>query len=171
MYSRPHLHHRLSKLFFWMIKVCADGTFFAFTGGSELVTWPELTPFLTLKRGIGNSAFFFFFFFFLRRLWWERTAQKGAPRLTAENLVVWRNFLLYRKISKGWLRAWWSSIRHPLSVAESSSQKKISIIAERRQFFQVFYRGIAMPSRQKLWMLNTRLEGVLPFNIFHKGTF
>ena len=40
-----------------MMKVCADRTFFAFTGGSGLVTGLELTPFLTLKREIGNSAF------------------------------------------------------------------------------------------------------------------
>ena len=133
---------------------------------------------------------------FWRRLWRERTAQKGAPRLTAENHVVWRNFPLNRKISNGWLRAWWSSIKYPLSIAESPIQKEIFliadlrkfyqvsnsvaespirkeifIIAERRQFFQVFYRGITMPRTQNLWMLNTKLEGVLPFQTLHKGIF
>ena len=40
------------EIIFWMMEVCVDGTFFAFTGGSGLVTWTELT----LKREIGNSA-------------------------------------------------------------------------------------------------------------------
>ena len=111
---------------------------------------------------------------FLRRLWRERTAKKGAPHLTAENYIVWRNILLNRKISNGWLRTWWSSITYPLSIAESSSRKEIFliadqrkfyrvstsiaefpirneiiIIAERRQFFQVFYCKIAMPRTKK----------------------
>ena len=47
----------ISKLFFWMMEVYVDGTFFRFTGGSRLVTWPELTLFLMLKREIGNSGF------------------------------------------------------------------------------------------------------------------
>ena len=41
-----------------MMDVCVDGTFFAFTRGSGLVTGPALTPFLTLKQEIGNSALF-----------------------------------------------------------------------------------------------------------------
>ena len=81
---------------------------------------------------------------FWRRLWWERTAQKEALCLTPENHVVWRHFPLNSKISHVWLRAWWSSIRYPNSIAGSSIRKEIFIIAERRQFFQVFYRGIAM---------------------------
>ena len=68
-----------------MIEVCVDGTFFAFTGKIGFVTLPELTPFLTLKRKMGNSAFFFFF---LRKLWGEQIAQKGAPCLTDENHVM-----------------------------------------------------------------------------------
>ena len=160
--------------------------FFTFTRGSGL-TWPELTLFFTSKQEIGNSAFF------ERRLWWERTAQKGAPHLTTENHVVWRNFPLNRKISNGWLRAWWSSIRYPSSIAKSSNWKEtfliadlrkfywvsnliaeshirreIFIIAEQRKFFEVFYCGIAMPWTQKLWMLNTRLAGVLPLRLFIK---
>ena len=171
-----------------MMAVCAPRTFFAFTEGSGLVTWPELTPFLTLKRQLGNSVFSFF----TKRHWWERTVQKGAPRLTAENHVAWRNFPLNRKISNGWLRAGWSSIRYPLSIAESSSRKEIFliddmrkfyrisksvaespirkeifIIAERRKFFQVFCSGITMLWTQNLWML---LVGVLPFKTLHKGT-
>ena len=136
-------------------------------------------------------------FLFCRRLWFERSAQKGAPRLSAENHVVWRNFPLNRKISKGWLKSWWSFIWYPLSIAESSCRKEIFliaelrklfyqvstsivespirndifIIAERRQFFQLFNRGIAMPRTQKLWMLNMRLERILTFIILHKGTF
>ena len=35
-----------------MMKVCVDGIFFVFTGGSRLVA------FLTLEQEIGNSAFF-----------------------------------------------------------------------------------------------------------------
>ena len=158
--------HHLSKLFFEWWRFVLTGHFFAFTGESGLVTWPELTPFLTLKREIGNSALFFF-----RRLWRERTTQKGAPRLIVENHVVWRDFPLNRKISNGWLRAWWSSIRYPFSIAAIPIRKEIFIIADRWQFFQVFYRGIAMPRTQKLWMLNTRLEGILPFKTLHKGTF
>ena len=82
-------------------------------------------------------------------------------------------FLWIRKISNDWLKAWWNSIRYPLSIAESSSQKniflivdqrkfykvstsvadspiqkEIFIIAERRKFFQVFYCGFAMPRTQ-----------------------
>ena len=55
------------------------------------------------------------------------------------------------------------------SIVESPIRKEIFITAERRQFMQVFYRGIAMLRTQKLWMLNTRLEGVLPFKTLHKG--
>ena len=70
---------------------------------------------------------------FGRRLWSERTAQKGAPLLTAENHVVWRNFLLNRKISNSWLRAWRSSIEYPLSIVEFFSGKEIFLIADLRK--------------------------------------
>ena len=46
--------------FFWMMEVCVDGTFFAFTGRSGLVTWPELTSFFTLKRNRKHGFSFFF---------------------------------------------------------------------------------------------------------------
>ena len=178
----------LSKLFFWMMEVCVNGTFFAFTGGSGLVTWLELTS-LAEVRNKKLSLFW-------RQLWRERNAQKRALHLTTENHKGWRNFPLNKKISNGWLRIWWSSVRYPLSIAESSIQKEIFliadlrkfyrisnsiaesliqkdmfIIAEQRQFFQVFYGGIAMLWTQKLWMQNTRLVGLLHFKTLHKGTF
>ena len=34
-------------------------------------------------------------------------------------------------------RARWSSIRYPLSTAESSGRKEISLIADLRKFYQV----------------------------------
>ena len=43
-----------------MMEVCVDRTFFAFTRGSVLVMWLELTPFSMLKQEIGNLVFFFF---------------------------------------------------------------------------------------------------------------
>ena len=46
---------------------------------------------------------------FGRTLWWEQTAQKGAPRLTAENHVVWRNFTLNRKILSSFKFNYWVS--------------------------------------------------------------
>ena len=54
---------------------------------------------------------------FWRRFRREWTAQKGVSCLIVENHVVWRNFPLNRKISNGWLKAWWSSIRFSLSIA------------------------------------------------------
>ena len=171
------------------MEVCVDRTFFAFTRGSGLVMWPELTLFWRGSGILETQPFW-------RRLWWEQTVQKGALHLTAENFVLWRNFSLKRKIFNDWLKTWWSSIRYPLSIAESPIQKEIFlvtdlgkfyrvsnsiaespirkeilIIAERRQFFQVFYRGISIPRTQKLWMVNARLEGVLPFKTLHKETF
>ena len=65
---------------------------------------------------------------FGRRFWWEQTAV---------NHVVWRNFPQNRKISNGWLRAWWSSIRYPLSIAESSSWKEIFLIDDMMKFYWV----------------------------------
>ena len=148
--------------------VCVDGTFFAFIGRSGLITWPELIRFLTLKREIGNAAF-------LGRRLVGTLRSKGAPYLTTENHVAWRNFLLNREISNDWLRAWWRSIKYPLSIAkfpirkeifliahlrkfhrvsnsiaESPIRKEIFIIAERGKIFQVFDRGISMPWTQKL---------------------
>ena len=161
------------------MEVCVDGNFFAFTGGSGLVTWPELTPFLSLKIKLGNLAFGGG-----RRLWWE---------WTVENHMVWRNFSLNKKISNSWLRAWWSSIRYHLSIAESSSRneifliadlrkfyrvsnsiaespirKEILIIAERRKFFQVFYCKIAMPWTQKILNAEHEAVGVFPSRLFIK---
>ena len=111
---------------------------------SGLVTWPKLTPFLTLNRERGKSAFLFG-----RRLWWKHTAQKGALRLTAENHRVWRNFSLNKKISNGWLIAWWHSIRYPLSIAESSCQKEIFWLLTRGNFieFQIQLLGLLFERR------------------------
>ena len=163
----------VSKLFFWMMEIFIDRTFFAFIGRGGLVTWQELTLFLMLKRKIGNLGSF------ERRLWWEWTAAKRALCLTAENHVVWRNFPLNYNIYNGWLRAWWSSNRYPVSIAESSSRKEIFLIADLKKFYQVsnsiaesYSKGdIAMLWTQKLWMLNTRLVGIFSFKTLHKGTF
>ena len=54
------------------------------------------------------------------------------------------------------------------SIAESPIRKEIFIIAEQRQFFQVFYLWISMPWTQKLWMLNTRLLEFSPSRFFIK---
>ena len=114
-YIHDYLSKQLVKLFFWMMEVCVDRTFFAFIGGSGLVTWPEPNTVFDIEVGNRKHPFFG------RILWWEQTTEKGAQGLIAENLVVWRNFPVNKKISNGW----WSSIRHPLTTAESSSWKEI----------------------------------------------
>ena len=110
---------QLSKLFFWMMEICADGTFFYLHRRKWICDVTGTNTILDVEAGNRKLGLFW------RRLWEERTAQKGAPRLTAENHVVWRNFPLNRKFLNGWLRTWWSSIRYPLSIAESSCQKEI----------------------------------------------
>ena len=70
-----------------ILKVCVDGTFFAVTGGSGLVTWPELTPFLMLKQEIGNSAFFAFFFFFF---FFEKSLERADFSKRSSALDRWK---------------------------------------------------------------------------------
>ena len=119
---------------------------------------------------------------FWRRLWRERTVQKGSPRLTTENYVVTESLMEFYQVS---LINWWifyskgniliddlrKCYRVSNSIAESLIRKEIFIIAERGQFFQAFYCRITTPRTQKLWMLNTRLKGILPFKTLHKRTF
>ena len=139
-----------------------------------------------LKQEIGNLAFF--------------GEDFGGSGLLKKELHAWPLRAMWCEeifLWIGpWMRPWWSSFRYPLSIAESASwkeifliadlrkfyqvsnsiaespiRKKIFIIAKWRQFFQVFYRGIVMLRTQKLWMLNTRLDGFFPFKTLHKGTF
>ena len=102
------------------MEVWVKVTYFALTGRNGLVTWTEQTPFLTWKREIRNSAFFG------RRLWWERTAQKGAPRLTTENYEVWKNVPLNRKIQ---MTDW-----DPDGVLSSILYQMLNLLFERDMF-------------------------------------
>ena len=156
-YSTKNKIEVASKLFFWMIEVRVDGTFFAFTGGSGLVT------FLTLKLEIENSVSF------VRILWWERIPERGAPCSVAENHVVWRNFPLNRKISNDWLRSRWNSIWYPLPIAESSSRKEVFLIADLRKFLSSF-KFNCWVSKSKGDIYNCRTEAILssflPWNCY-----
>ena len=150
-------HFCCRNFFFWMMEVCVDGTFFAFTGGSGLVTWPELRPFLTLKWEIGNLAFF--------------GEDFGVNGPLKKELSAWLLRTMWCEEIFLWIGKFLMADWEPDGVLSGILYQLLSLLVKRRKFFQVFYSGIAMPWTQKLWMLNTRLEVILPFKTLHKATF
>ena len=108
------------EIIFWMMGINVDGTFFAFTGGSGLVLWPEVTPFFDVEAWNSKIGPFG------ERLWLERTAKKRAPCLAVENHVVRRNFpRIVRFLMTDW---------KPEAVLSDTFYQSLNILVEGRFF-------------------------------------